>query len=283
MFPLAWNMFPLVWYMFPTAWYMFPLAWYMFPSVWYMFPLAWYMFPSVWNMYHFPPIYLKEKNMASSHRDYIPRNAAQFRFFMENIIYYVIRNSSKWTAIPQARISEMETVFAKFISAFDAAAASPMTAYINSRNEAQAEAAKVLRAFVNQYLRFDPVTNFDRTRMGIPNHDTIRTDHMVVTELVDFVIQVRAQRELSVEFWQKGQSHKAKPQGYDGAVLVWDILDVPPVNHDNLTHHTMASKTPYPLYFTEEDRGKRVYVALCWQNERGITGQWSDIKDAVVP
>jgi hypothetical protein len=82
--------------------------------------------------------------------------------------------------------------------------------------------------------------------------------------------------------WQNSQAIR-RSRIADGAVLVWDILDAPPVNHDNLTHHTMASKTPYPLYFTEEDRGKRVYVALCWQNERGITGQWSDIKDAIVP
>jgi hypothetical protein len=45
----------------------------------------------------------------------------------------------------------------------------------------------------------------------------------------------------------------------------------------------MASKTPHTLEFTEEDRGKRVYVSACWQNERGLTGQWSDIQNAVIP
>jgi len=216
-------------------------------------------------------------------RDYVPHNAAQFNFFMKNLLDYVARKSAEWEAIPQARIDELAAVYSVFTSAFNTAMESPTPANHNTRNEAQTEASRVLRAFVNQFLRFPPVTNSDRIEMGIPNHDTVRTDHKVVTELVDFVIHVNSQRELSIDFWQKGQTHKAKPNGYDGAVLVWDLLDAPPADQDALNFHTMASRTPYPLHFTEEDRGKRVYVALRWQNERGILGAWSDIKDAIVP
>jgi hypothetical protein len=45
----------------------------------------------------------------------------------------------------------------------------------------------------------------------------------------------------------------------------------------------MASRTPHTLKFDETDRAKTVYIALQWQNERGITGQWSDIKSTVIP
>jgi hypothetical protein len=216
-------------------------------------------------------------------KDYIPRNAAQFNFFMRHIVDYVVVKNRTWEVIPEPRVAELDAVYAAFSNAFDLAVAQHTPVNINKRNEAQEKAVKVLRALVNQYLRFPPVTSSDRIEMGIPNHDTIRTDHTVVTEEVDFVIQVASQRELSVEFWQKGQTHKAKPHGYDGAVIEWDLLDAPPADQDALTHHTMASRTPYPLHFTEEERGRRVYVALRWQNERGILGQWSDIKDAIVP
>ena len=64
---------------------------------------------------------------------------------------------------------------------------------------------------------------------------------------------------------------------------MWDVLDDPPADPDHLNRHTMASRTPHTLEFPEEERGKTVYVALAWQNERGITGRWSDIKSAVVP
>jgi hypothetical protein len=51
----------------------------------------------------------------------------------------------------------------------------------------------------------------DRIAMGVPNHDTIRTDHTVVTENVDFVIHLTTARQLSVDFWIMGEAHKAKP------------------------------------------------------------------------
>ena len=106
----------------------------------------------------------------------------------------------------------------------------------------------------------------------------IRTSHIDVTEIVEFELIVRNIREIIVNFWIKGASHKAKPKGYDGAVIVWDVLDSPPARPDDLNRHT-----PYSLHFDESERGKTVYVALCWQNARGNIGQWSEILSAVVP
>jgi hypothetical protein len=45
----------------------------------------------------------------------------------------------------------------------------------------------------------------------------------------------------------------------------------------------MASKTPHALEFIEAQRGKTVYIAAAWQNERGLIGQWSEIQSAVIP
>jgi hypothetical protein len=45
----------------------------------------------------------------------------------------------------------------------------------------------------------------------------------------------------------------------------------------------MASRTPHTLVFTDAQRGKTVSVALCWQNERGIRGEWSEILNTVIP
>jgi len=119
--------------------------------------------------------------------------------------------------------------------------------------------------------------------MHIPNRDLIRTPHIDVPEVVEFETKLRNIREVLVNFWIKGQTHKAKPAGYDGAVLVWDVLDAPPANPGELTLHTMASHTPHALEFAEEGRGKTVYIAAAWQNERGLIGQWSEIQNAVIP
>jgi hypothetical protein len=225
--------------------------------------------------------------MSNRQRHFIPTNAAQFNMYMRNIINIVAQRTGgtppDWDNIPQARFQALNQQYELFNAAFVTAQETPTHGNILARQEAQAAAVGELRNFINQFLRFPPVTNPDRADMGIPNHDTIRTDHKVVTEMVDFVIHLRNIREVLIDFWIQGADHKAKPAGYDGAVIIWGILDAPPRHADDLIHHTMASRTPFPLHFDEPERGKTVYIAAAWQNERGITGAWSEFKSAVIP
>jgi hypothetical protein len=221
--------------------------------------------------------------MTSSHRDYVPRNAAQYFAFMQNLLEYVGSKVQEWGHIPAEPLANLANLFGVFQEAFNATLGPHTSAQNLARNEAQAACTAALRPFVNQYLRFPPVTNVDRVEMGIPNHDTIRTDHKVVTEMVDFVIHLSEIRALVVDFWIQGMAHKAKPEGYDGAVIIWGIRDTPPETPDELEHHTMASLTPFTLHFEETERGKTVYIGLAWQNERGIIGQWSEYKSAIIP
>ena len=225
--------------------------------------------------------------MSNTNRDYVPANAVQFRVFMQNILDHVDSHihvdPPLWPLVPSDRFDTLAQKFAAFETALSRATSTPTPANIHGRQEAQADCTRELRGFVNQFLRFPPVTNMDRIEMGIPNHDTIRTDHKVVTEMVDYVLHLRNIREIMIDFWIQGQTHKAKPFGYDGAVIVWGTLDAPPQHTDELIHHSMASRTPFSLHFDETERGKTVYVAAAWQNERGIIGQWSEFKSAIVP
>jgi len=214
--------------------------------------------------------------MSTPRRDYVPTNPAQFRVFLQNVLDHVDSNIHVdppiWPLVPSDRFDVLSQKFSAFETAFNRAVSTPTPANIHARQEAQTECTRELRGFVNQFLRFPPVTNTDRIEMGIPNHDNIRTDHKIVTEMVDYVLHLRNIREIMVDFWQQGQTHKAKPDGYDGAVIVWGILDAPPNSTDELMHHTMASRTPFALHFEETERGKTVYVASAWQNERGVIG-----------
>jgi len=219
----------------------------------------------------------------STAKDYVPHNAAQFNAFMQNLLGYVSAKTQGWGHIPAAALANLTGLYEAFEAAFEATVG-PHTGPQNlARREAQAACTAALREFVNQYLRFAPVTNVDRAEMGVPNHDNIRTDHTIVREKVDFVIHLDAIRELVVDFWIAGADHKAKPNRYDGAVIIWGVLDHEPANPDELIHHTMASRTPFTLHFDDEDRGKTAWVALAWQNERGILGAWSEYKNAIVP
>jgi hypothetical protein len=90
-------------------------------------------------------------------------------------------------------------------------------------------------------------------------------------------------RQVQVDFRVQGAANKAKPAGYAGAVAVWDVLDKPPARPEDLTNHALASRTPYAIDFDETERGKTGYVALCWENEKGQTGPWSEVQSTIVP
>jgi len=215
--------------------------------------------------------------------DYIPANAGEFHEFMSNLLNYAESKSTVWTHIPAGLIDSLRAKYNVFSVAYHTAFASPTPAHNLARNEAKAETTRELRAFVKQYLHFAPVTNVDRLKMGVPNHSTIRTNHIEVHEMVDFLVSPSAIRQLSVDFWIHGADHKAKPSRYDGAVIIWAILENPPSDHSQLVCHALASRTPFKLNFDESERRKKVYLALAWQNARGIKGEWSDIKAAYVP
>jgi len=215
--------------------------------------------------------------------DYVPRNAGMFAAFMRILLDYVSDHKTAWGHIPQAAITNLLDLYDAFYAAFEVTMGQHTPAQTLDRNEKQAAATKGLRAFTNQYLHFAPVTNVDRLEMGIPNHDTIRTNHIEVTEMVDFLLNHGNIRQITVDFWVQGVDNKAKPYGYDGAVIVWEILDNPPANQSALVHHALASRTPFKLNFEETERRKQVFIAMCWQNARGIQGQWSEIKSIYIP
>jgi len=146
-----------------------------------------------------------------------------------------------------------------------------------------AELVAHMRDIRRRVFFMPPLAEADFADLGLQPPDTIRTPHIDVPEMVDFVIHLSNIRELVVDFWIQGAAHKAKPHGYDGAVIIWDVRDTPPEDPTDLRNHTMASRTPHTLTFDEAQRGRTVQIALAWQNERGTIGQWSEYKSAVIP
>jgi hypothetical protein len=216
-------------------------------------------------------------------KDYVPQNAAAFYKLMRALLDYVNSRSKSWKHIPAEPRTTLEKAFLEFATAYDATIGEHTRSQLLARREAQSRCTKLLRAFVNQYLRFEPVTNIDRTAMGIPNREESRTERIEVRERIDFELRLRHIRELQVFFKQADANHKAKPTGYDGAVVQWHISETQPSNASDFKFHAMASRTPFTIKFEEADRGKRVWVTLCWQNRRGNRGDFAKFKSALIP
>ncbi|MDR2115178.1 MAG: hypothetical protein LBP87_02230, partial [Planctomycetaceae bacterium] len=114
-------------------------------------------------------------------------------------------------------------------------------------------------------------------------HDTTPTNIPVPTSRPEIDIDVLDFRRLKILFHDMNSSNKAKPYGVNGAVIAYAVLDKPPADPNALTRTVLATRTPHVLDFTEEERGQKVYVAICWQNEKGQKGPWSEIESAIIP
>jgi hypothetical protein len=114
-------------------------------------------------------------------------------------------------------------------------------------------------------------------------HDTTPTTIGPPKTRPELDIDVLDFRRLKVTFHDQDSDSKAKPYGTNGAVIAYAVLDAPPADVSALTRSVLATRTPHILEFTEEERGKTVYVAICWKNEKGERGPWSEIESTIVP
>ncbi|MDR0312509.1 MAG: hypothetical protein LBI14_02835, partial [Treponema sp.] len=137
--------------------------------------------------------------------------------------------------------------------------------------------------FINQYLRHPPVTGQDRLAMGIPNADLVRTKKGPPEEEVEYMLRQKGRRKVSVHFKVLGAQSRAKPAGYHGAIIAYNVLDNPPLRYEELTRRITATRTPCTLEFDLTERGKTMYAAMHWQNGKGNDGAWSEIQSEIIP
>ena len=141
-------------------------------------------------------------------RNLVPRQDAAFEQFFRNIADYTADNAARWGHIPKNDMDALENQFSQWKTAYEKTLAPHIPQLTAEKNRVRAAAERALRRFVNRFLRFEPVTDLDRDKMSIPNRDQTRTPHVEVTEVVEFELKLRNIREVLVNFWIKGQTHK---------------------------------------------------------------------------
>jgi hypothetical protein len=213
--------------------------------------------------------------------DWMPRKREEQLALANKWVSELPNAKGMWQVTP-AEITELEEIAETAQDRLNALVSGSATDTALAR-EAFKALVRYMRWLHSRKFFTPPMDDSDWIRLGLRPPDHIRTEHTVVNELVEFELGLRGIREIVVNFWIKGADHRAKPAGYDGAVLVWDTLAAPPERPTDLAEHTMASRTPHILEFDEAERGKTVYIALCWQNERGIRGPWTEMQSAIVP
>jgi hypothetical protein len=220
--------------------------------------------------------------MSNTH-DFIPRPDAAFDTFYRNITDYVLDHYATWKHISQEQAYELESDFTDWTQTYEKTLVPHIPQLTAEKNRVRVTMERRLRAFINRFLRWPPVTDFDRDKMGIRNWDTIRTPQPVPTTVPEIEADSSVIRQLGLRVRDFGATHWAKPDHVHSFDIAWGITDTRPAQVNELPHLESATANPITLTFEEEERGLRVFFAARWMNNTQQPGPWSDIESAFVP
>jgi hypothetical protein len=219
----------------------------------------------------------------AEHQDYIPRKEAEMIDWTDNFVYQVDQNAEGWE-IPRAEVTNLKAKQAAFKTLHTQCAGPDRTKTLVAEKDAAKESFIAdIRTMVNFRFANPLITDAIRVQCGLHPKDHIRTPIGVPATRPEFDLKVKDIRLVNVDFWDQGSASKARPYGMNGAVISWGIFDRAPAGVEELNKSVLATHTPFTLEFTEEDRGKRVYIALQWQSEGGKKGRPSEILSTIIP
>jgi hypothetical protein len=195
-----------------------------------------------------------------------------------------------WTHIPADERTALNSAYADWYSAYSPTLTPHTKAETAARDAAWKRSSKVLSRFIQVWIRGFPniATAEYLAQVEIPPIDSTRSPiGRPVTRPV-FHVVVKDTRLLAIPFQDQGSESKAIPYGMNGAVISWGIFDTPPASPELLISGEsggtiLATRTPCLLSFKEEYRGKTVYIALQWQNESGVRGDYTEMQSAIIP
>jgi len=228
----------------------------------------------------------------SKNKDYIPRNARHFGAFFNTMLEYVQTHKTAWGHIPAPVITTLTGMNASFIDILDQTSGLVTPAQTLARREAQAEATRAVRAFVNQYLRFAPVSNVDRLEMGVPNRDMIPTTIPPPAIPVEGALSFPAVGLVEVRDI-RASGDKRDDRAKHGVRIYYGILGepseknmfriaAPPATGDDLPHSVFTRRARHRFDFSGEN-GRRVFFCMRFENSKGQAGPWGKIVTAFVP
>jgi hypothetical protein len=90
-------------------------------------------------------------------------------------------------------------------------------------------------------------------------------------------------RHITVGAENRASGKTDKPADADTIEYAWSVLPSPPTDQSELGHTHTTRKSAYVLEFSEAERGKTVYMAARYKNEKGDAGPWGDIISAIIP
>jgi hypothetical protein len=216
-------------------------------------------------------------------KSYLPKKDSELVTWTENFVMVLNQHGQAW-GIPAEEVRVIQVALDTFKSLHTITKSPEKTSVIVAqKNEARTVLTSLIRGMVDFRLKNPIITNDQLIALGLHVKDKTPTTIPPPSTRPYHIIKVVDSRRIEVDFQDEKTTSKAKPYGCLGAVVYYAVLATPPTKPESLTRTVLATRTPHKLEFTEEERGKTVYIALRWQNEKGQLGPWSEILSAIIP
>lgn len=216
--------------------------------------------------------------------DFFPKRDADLVEWLKNFSAVLSEHAEEW-GIPAQAASGLAAETAAYVSAYEAAVGENGTrALVVEKNEKRNALKANVRTIKNKHINYnDAVTDPNRERLGLSARDRKATLKPPPVSRPVLEILPTNNRQHTGTAINQATGTKTKPGDAYGVRYVWEIQDTPPAKADDLRHSVFRRKVSEVFDHREEDRGKKVFYAACYENAKGEGGPWSDIVEAVIP
>jgi hypothetical protein len=213
----------------------------------------------------------------------IPRKDADFNVWQDIIAKEAVTKTQTWLLDSTWISGTLTPARNKWNTAWTAYEnpATRTTLITAAKQDARDEYEKVLMILVANLRSNTRLTDDDRRAVGIHIRDTKPTPAPVPTTFPVLAIDTSTARRLTINFRDSASTSAAKPKGVHGAEIKWLVADEKPTV-EQLTNSTFDTRTPYTLIFTDDQRGKIVWICARWENTRGEKGPWGDMESGII-
>jgi hypothetical protein len=142
-----------------------------------------------------------------------------------------------------------------------------------------------MRYIKKHYFLVPPLTEADLLRLGLKPDDHIHTPVPAPTGQATVETRYAGPAQLYVTF-EHLKSTALNPKsayGYKLAFKVCDADRTPPESGKELTETKFSRRKKILFTFEPENRGKKVYFSVRYENSKGEAGPWVPVTEAVVP
>jgi hypothetical protein len=218
--------------------------------------------------------------------DYVPRPDMSFLSWVKNLFSVVEENAELWHLYP----ASWAHINPPMITKYDIALKKTMETNrgkvdVRAKNIARNDLEEATRKYINEFLKYNSaITAGDRVRLGLRVPDTKRTPVSIPATAPHVATSNPSPGVVEFLIYETVSGRRAKPAGVHGFEIVWVILDERPVTWSQLIHSTFCTRvrTPLRIAFSGGERGKTLYFAVRWENERGEKGPWSNIMNTII-